>query len=44
MTSDLGVSGCVIASGNVIGGTCSSDARLKKDIQPYPAVLEENLA
>jgi hypothetical protein len=44
MTSDLGVCGCVIALGNVIGGACTSDARLKKDIQPYPAVLARNLA
>jgi len=24
----------------VIAGTCSSDARLKKDVEPFPAVLE----
>jgi hypothetical protein len=41
MTTDLSVSGCVIASGNVIGGTCSADARLRKDVQPYPAVLDK---
>jgi hypothetical protein len=39
--SDVIVAGCVYASGYVIGGTCSSDARLKKNIQHFPLVLDK---
>ena len=37
---DVGVLGCISASGHVVGGTCLSDLRLKKNIQPFPAVLD----
>jgi trimeric autotransporter adhesin len=38
---DVIVDGCISASGTVIGGTCQSDARLKKNIQPYSPVLDK---
>src|SRR5450755_2923517 len=41
VSRDAQVLGCVIASQTVIGGTCSSDIRLKKNIRPYPAVLHK---
>jgi len=37
-----GTTGCVKDSdGTVIAGTCSSDARLKRDITPFPHLLEK---
>ena len=37
-----GTTGCVKDADNtVIAGTCSSDARLKKNIKPFPAVLDK---
>jgi hypothetical protein len=37
-----GTSGCVKdANGTVIAGICSSDLRLKKEIKPFPPVLEK---
>src|SRR5215813_7659231 len=37
-----GTSGCVKdANGTVIAGTCSSDARLKRDIMPFPKLLDK---
>jgi hypothetical protein len=41
ITEDAGVNGCVVASGTIIGGTCKSDARLKKNIQPFSPVLDK---
>jgi hypothetical protein len=38
---NLIVDGCVQASGSVIGGTCSSDVRLKKNIYPFSSVLDK---
>jgi len=39
-SADVDAAGCVVASGNVLGGTCKSDVRLKKNIQPFAHVLE----
>jgi len=39
--TDVIAGGCVMASGTTLGGTCVSDARLKKNIQPYSAVLDK---
>ncbi|HXM99007.1 MAG TPA: tail fiber domain-containing protein [Candidatus Dormibacteraeota bacterium] len=39
--SDMSATGCVIASGFPIGGTCKSDARLKKNMQPFSPVLDK---
>ena len=37
-----GSNGCVMdRSGTVIAGTCSSDARLKQNVQPFDPVLEQ---
>jgi len=37
-----GTTGCVKdANGTVIAGTCSSDARLKRDIRPLPSLLDK---
>jgi hypothetical protein len=37
-----GTTGCVKDSdGTVIAGTCSSDARLKRDITPFPQLLDK---
>jgi hypothetical protein len=33
-------SGCVRVGGVVVAGTCSSDARLKRDVRPFGAVLD----
>jgi hypothetical protein len=38
---DVNISGCVAASTVIIGGSCQSDIRLKKNIQPFPAVLDK---
>ena len=38
-TDNLTAGGCVSASGSVIGGTCTSDERLKKDVRTFPPVL-----
>jgi hypothetical protein len=38
---DVNVSGCIAASGTVIGGSCQSDVRLKKNIQPFSPVLDK---
>jgi len=35
VTGDVNATGCVRASGSVLGGTCSSDERLKTDIQSF---------
>jgi Chaperone of endosialidase len=41
MTSDLYVVGCVYGPSGIIGGSCASDARLKKDIRQFPLVLDK---
>jgi hypothetical protein len=40
LAGDVNVSDCVRASGSNIGGTCSSDERLKTDIQPFDLGLD----
>jgi hypothetical protein len=40
VTGDVNATGCVRASGSSIGGTCSSDERLKTDIQPFDLGLD----
>jgi hypothetical protein len=37
---DAAASGCLRASGSVVGGTCTSDVRLKKNIQSFDLGLE----
>ena len=38
----IGFTGCVLdADGTVIAGTCSSDARLKRDIMPFAHLLDK---
>jgi hypothetical protein len=38
---DVYANGCVlVGAGNVLGGTCYSDARFKKDIRPFAPVLD----
>ena len=41
VVGDINASGCVVATGIPIGGTCSSDARLKTNIQPFAHVLDK---
>jgi uncharacterized coiled-coil protein SlyX len=41
VVGDINASGCVIASGSTIGGTCSSDARLKTNVQPFQPSLDK---
>ena len=38
---DLVASDCVLASGTELGGTCKSDAALKKNIEPFSPVLDK---
>lgn len=37
---DVNASGCVRAGGSTLGGTCSSDERLKSEIQPFDLGLK----
>jgi hypothetical protein len=37
----INTSTCFIANSTTVGGTCSSDRRLKKEIQAFPAVLDK---
>jgi endosialidase-like protein len=41
VVGDINASGCVVATGTTLGGTCSSDARLKTNIQPFAPVLDK---
>jgi len=41
VVGDIRTSTCIIASSGTIGGVCSSDRRLKKDIQAFPEVLDK---
>lgn len=38
---DVNVTGCVAASGRVIGGSCQSDVRLKRNVRPFEPVLSK---
>jgi hypothetical protein len=40
VTGDVSASGCVRASGATLGGTCSSDERLKSDIHSFDLGLD----
>ena len=40
IAQDLTVEGCIYLSGGLLGGTCLSDARLKKNIEQFPPVLD----
>jgi prepilin-type N-terminal cleavage/methylation domain-containing protein len=40
VAGDINASGCVRASGSVLGGTCASDEILKSDIRPFDLGLE----
>jgi hypothetical protein len=39
--ADVIADGCVQASGTTLGGTCKSDVRLKKNIQPFSGALDK---
>ena len=38
---DFDTEGCLMTAGTTVAGACVSDARLKKNIQPYPPVLNK---
>jgi hypothetical protein len=40
-SGDVEITGCLLVFGAPQVGTCSSDFRLKRNIQPYPAVLDK---
>jgi hypothetical protein len=39
VVGNIRATGCIIAGATTLGGTCSSDARLKANIQPFSPVL-----
>ena len=41
VVGNANVSGCFMIGGSGIAGTCSSDLRLKKNIQPFSSVLDK---
>jgi hypothetical protein len=41
VVGNVHTSTCFIAGSTTIGGTCSSDLRLKKDVQAFPEVLDK---
>jgi trimeric autotransporter adhesin len=41
VVGDIQASGCLLASGATIGGTCSSDERLKTEIRALPDALDK---
>lgn len=40
VVGDVNASGCARAGGSVLGGTCSSDERLKTDVRPFSIGLD----
>lgn len=43
VTGDVNATGCVRASGSILGGTCASDERLKKEVVAFNLGLKELL-